>query len=100
MQAERVDHRVDDDVADKRCEHLWTDERRRDRINGAQQSPHDPRLAPDLGSEPAGEQRHEAGREGEKRASQEPARRLQPPPPAQPIAEPADRQHREAHDRP
>ena len=40
-------------------------QRRRHRVGGAQPPPHRPRMATDLGGEPDGEDRHDAGREGE-----------------------------------
>jgi hypothetical protein len=53
VRAERIDHGVDENVGGEREQHVAGRKRRCDRVLGAQQAVHDPRLTPDLGGEPA-----------------------------------------------
>src|SRR5262249_13429187 len=67
------------------------------RVAGTQQPVHDPRLAPNLGGEPAREDGDEAGRESEEGPPEKPARRLEPAAQPQEVTEPRNREHDQPH---
>ena len=55
-----IDEQIDRDIEEQRQQHIGAGERGRDRIRGAQQAVDRPRLAPDLGRGPAGDDGDEA----------------------------------------
>src|SRR3954464_14920120 len=88
---------IDQHVAGEREQDVPGGQRRRHRITRAQEAVDDPGLAADLGGVPAAEDRDEPGWERQERPPEEPARRLQPPAPAQKIPKPRYAEYDQPH---